>query len=265
MIRLVAFDVDGTLVGRDLKISSAVREAIERMMKAGISGCLVTGRMYRATLPFARELGFDTPLICYQGAAIIDPASDAILDHHAVQNDVVRELATIAERDGMHLQLYRNDEYYCEARNRFSDLYASLSLTEPVIVPSLREAFAFSPATKGVVVADPPDAQVYAERLRDALAGRANVTRSLPEFVEVLDPRVDKGTALRFVAAHLGVPIEQTAAIGDSWNDAPLLAAAGFGIAMGSSPPELRDVAEVVVGDVDNDGVAEALERFVLA
>lgn len=265
MIRLVAFDVDGTLVGRDLKISSAVRGAIERMMKAGISGCLVTGRMYRATLPFARELGFNTPLICYQGAAIIDPASDAILDHHALQNDVVRELATIAERDGMHLQLYRNDEYYCEARNRFSDLYASLSLTEPVIVPSLREAFAYSPATKGVVVADPPDAQIYAERLRDALAARANVTRSLPEFVEVLDPRVDKGVALRFVAAHLGVPIEQTAAIGDSWNDAPLLAAAGFGIAMGSSPPELRDVAGAVVGDVDNDGVAEALDRFVLA
>lgn len=265
MIALVAFDVDGTLVGRDLKISEPVRRSIERMREAGVAGCLVTGRMYRATLPFARELGLTAPLVCYQGAAIIDPASDEVLDHHALANDVVRELIAIAERDGMHLQLYRNDEYYCEARNRFSELYASLSLTEPVVVPSLREAFAFSPATKGVIVADAPAAEEYAQNLRAGLEGRAYVTRSLPEFVEVLDPTVDKGAALRFIAAHLGVPIENTLAIGDSWNDAPLLQAAGFGIAMGSAPAELRDVADAVVGDLAGDGVAEAIEKYVLA
>ncbi|MFY9710897.1 MAG: Cof-type HAD-IIB family hydrolase [Candidatus Cybelea sp.] len=265
MIRLVAFDVDGTLVGRSLSISEGVRAAVERMKAAGVIGCLVTGRMYRATLPFARELGFDAPIICYQGAAIIDPETDAVLDHRALQNDVVRELASLAERDRMHLQLYRNDEYYCEARNRFSELYASLAQTEPVIVPSLREAFAYSPATKGVVVADAPDAEAYAIKLRDALGERAYVTRSLPEFVEVLDPRVDKGAALHFVAERLGVPMGQTAAIGDSWNDAPLLRAAGLGIAMGSSPPELREDADAVVADLEHDGVAEAIERFVLA
>ncbi|HEY2554658.1 MAG TPA: Cof-type HAD-IIB family hydrolase [Candidatus Cybelea sp.] len=265
MIRLVAFDVDGTLVGANLSISSAVRAAIERMKAAGVTGCLVTGRMYRATLPFARELGFDAPIICYQGAAIIDPESDAVLDHRAVENDVVRELASLAERDRVHLQLYRNDEYYCEERNRFSELYASLAQTEPVVVPSLREAFAYSPATKGVVVADAPEAEAYALKLHNTLGERAYVTRSLPEFVEILNPQVDKGAALRFVAERLGVPLEQTAAIGDSWNDAPLLRAAGLGIAMGSSPPELREAADAIVADLEHDGVAEAIERFVLA
>jgi Cof subfamily protein (haloacid dehalogenase superfamily) len=265
VIRLVAFDVDGTLVGRNLSISNGVRAAVERMKAAGVAGCLVTGRMYRATLPFARELGFHAPIVCYQGAAIIDPETDAVLDHRALENDVVRELASLAERDRMHLQLYRNDEYYCEARNRFSELYASLAQIEPVVVPSLREAFAYSPATKGVVVADAPEAEAYAVKLRDALAERAYVTRSLPEFVEVLDPKVDKGAALRFVAERLGVPMEQTAAIGDSWNDAPLLRAAGIGIAMGSSPPELREDADAVVADLEHDGVAEAIDRFVLA
>jgi hypothetical protein len=264
LIRLVAFDVDGTLVGRDLSIARAVRESIERMMQAGVVGCLVTGRMYRATLPFARELGFGAPLICYQGAAIVDPATDEVLQHSALNNEIVQELAVMAQADGMHLQLYRNDEYYCEARNRFSDLYASLAMSEPVIVPSLREAFAYSPATKAVVVADEPVAAAYAQKLHAALGARAYVTRSLPEFVEVLDPAVDKGAALRFVAARLGVPIEQTAAIGDSWNDAPLLAAAGFGIAMGSAPSELRAVADAVVSDLEHDGVAEAIERYVM-
>ena len=129
--KLVAFDVDGTLVGRDLTISPRVRAAIARMQAAGIAGCLVTGRMYRAVVPFARELGFDAPIICYQGAAIIDPSSDEIVYHLALENNVVRDVIVAAERERAHLQLYRNDEYYCESRNRFSELYASLAHTSP--------------------------------------------------------------------------------------------------------------------------------------
>jgi Cof subfamily protein (haloacid dehalogenase superfamily) len=262
--RLVAFDLDGTLVGRDLTISPRVRETIARMREAGVAGCLVTGRMYRSTLPFVRELHFDAPVICYQGAAIIDPATDDVLDHVALSNEIVRELIAAAGADRMHLQLYRNDEFYCETRNRYSELYASLAMTEPVIVPSLREAFAYSPATKAVIVADAPAAQRYAEHLAERLRGRAYVTRSLPEFVEVLDPAVDKGAALRFVAKRLGVAPEETLAIGDSWNDAPLLRAAGFGVAMGSAPPELREIADACVDDLAHDGVAQALEAYVL-
>ncbi|MBV8332031.1 MAG: HAD family phosphatase [Candidatus Eremiobacteraeota bacterium] len=263
--KLVAFDVDGTLVGRDLAISARVREAIARMRRAGIAGCLVTGRMYRATLPFARELGFDAPIVCYQGAAVIDPESDEVLHHLALENDVVRDIVAAAEADGMHLQLYRNDEYYCESRNRFSDFYASLAMHEPVIVPSLRETFAYSEATKAVVVADAPDAERHLATMRERLGDRAYVTRSLPQFVEMMNAGVDKGNAVCLVAQRLGASMDEVLAIGDSWNDAPLLRASGFGVAMGSAPQELRNVAKAVVADVDNDGVAEALERYVLA
>jgi hypothetical protein len=262
--KLVAFDVDGTLVGPDLTISQRVCDAIARMQAAGIAGCLVTGRMYRATLPFARELRFDAPIVCYQGAAVIDPASDEVLHHLVLANDVVGDLIAAAENDRMHLQLYRNDEYYCEARNRFSDFYASLAMTQPVVVPSLREAFAYSGATKAVIVADASDAAAYVEKLRTVLGDRAYVTRSLPEFVETVNPKVDKGDALRLVAERLGAPMERVIAIGDSWNDAPLLRAAGFGIAMGSAPDELRAEAAAIVADVAHDGVAEAIERYVL-
>ena len=265
MIGLVAFDLDGTLIGRDLVLRPRVREAVARMLERGVRGCIVTGRMYRAAVTFARELGFDTPVVCYQGAAVIDPQSDAVLRDLPIDVETVGAVVDAVERDGMHLQLYRNDEYYCERRNRFSDLYASLSGSQPVIVPSLRESFAYSPATKAVVIDDPERAGAYVARVRDALGARVNVTRSYPEFVEILNPAVDKGDALRFVASHLGIAMTGVAAVGDSWNDVALLRASSLAIAMGSAPPELREVADAVVADVADDGVAEAIERYVLA
>ena len=80
-----------------------------------------------------------------------------------------------------------------------------------------------------------------------------------------MDPGVDKGEALRWVAQRLGIEMEQVAAIGDAWNDAPLLEAAGFGIAIGGAPPELCAVADALVADFAHDGAAEAIERYVLA
>lgn len=220
--------------------------------------------MYRAALPFARELHFEAPIICYQGAAVIDPQQDAVLFDRPLRNEVALELAAYARRRGLHVQLYKNDRYYCEERNRYSDLYAKISEVQPVIAPSLADEFRFSDATKGCVIAEPEIVNREIDGIAKTLGERAYVTRSIPWFIEVMDPGVDKGKALALVAERLNIPLADTMAIGDSWNDKPLLQASGFGVAMGSAPAELRAVSQVVVSDVEHDGVAEALERFVL-
>jgi HAD superfamily hydrolase (TIGR01484 family) len=115
------------------------------------------------------------------------------------------------------------------------------------------------------MIAEPEVILQHLPRVQQLCGDRAYVTRSIAYFLEVMNSRVNKGKSLAIVAAHLGIPLEEVMAVGDSWNDAPLLQTAGFGVAMGSAPPELRDIADAVVADVENDGVAEALERYVLA
>lgn len=264
MIRLLALDVDGTLVGEDLTISPRVRTAIANAQAQGITGCLVTGRMFRAAVPFARQLNFSAPLICYQGAAIIDPGSDQVLLSRPLAPEVVQSIIEVALTDGVHLQLYANDQYYVEQENEHSALYARLSQVAPVTVPSLRTMFAATPATKAVIIDTPERAHGYLPRLHAALGASVYITRSYPQFIELLDPSVDKGVALAFVAQRLGIAHGEIAAIGDSWNDAPLFRAAGAGYAMGSAPPELIALATAVVGDVAHDGVAQAIETYVL-
>jgi Cof subfamily protein (haloacid dehalogenase superfamily) len=263
--KLVAFDLDGTLLGEELLLRPRVLAAVQQMRERGVNGCIVTGRMYRAALPFVRQLQFTAPVVCYQGAAVIDPQTDDVLQDVPLPNAQALELAAYAKSNALHIQLYANDRYYCEERNKYSDLYAKISGVEPIVVPSLAGQFESWDATKAVIIAEPDVVTEHLPRVRTLCGDRAYVTRSIPWFIEVMDAKVNKGKSLEIVARYLDVPMEQVLAVGDSWNDAPLLQAAGFGVAMGSAPPELREVADAVVADVENDGVAEAIERFVLA
>jgi Cof subfamily protein (haloacid dehalogenase superfamily) len=264
-VRLIALDLDGTVIGADLVVRDRVRESVIRAQARGIAVTLVTGRMFAATRPFAQELGISGPVVCYQGAAIYDVASGAIVQQTPLAQPVTREVLAKARADQFHAQCYADDRLYVEAIDAFTRKYIALSQVEPVVVSSLIEKFALEPTLKIVLVDEAERATAYTETLKTLLGARAYVTRSHPDFVEVLDPGVDKGRALHVVAAHYGVPIDATLAVGDSWNDLPLLKAAGMGIAMGSAPPEVQVRADAVVGDVAHDGVAEAIERYALA
>ena len=264
-IRLIALDLDGTVIGADLVVRERVRESVIRAQAQGIGVTIVTGRMFAASKPFADALGISGPIVCYQGAGIFDVASGALVQQTPLGLDVAHDVLVRAKADGFFAQCYADDRLYVEAITEYSEKYKRLSRVEPLVVPSLVEAFAERPTLKIVLVDEAERATAYAETLKQWLGDRAYVTRSHPDFVEILDPNVDKGSALRFVAAHYRVPIDATLAVGDSWNDLPLLEAAGMAIAMGSAPPELLARADAVVGDVAHDGVAEAIERYALA
>jgi Cof subfamily protein (haloacid dehalogenase superfamily) len=264
-IRLIALDVDGTLVGANGTISQRVRESIAAAKQRGAETTIVTGRMFAAARPFATTLGIMGPVVCYQGAAIFEASSGTILRETPVHQDVTREVLAWCIERGIHVQCYANDRLYLQSINQFSKRYTDLAKVEPIVVPSLQDAFHDQPSIKIVLVDDPGPSERHLADLKALLGERAYLTRSHVDFVEVLSPDVNKGEALAFVAARYHTTLAETMAVGDAWNDVPLISAAGIGVAMGSGPPELFARADAVVADVAHDGVAEAIERFVLA
>jgi Cof subfamily protein (haloacid dehalogenase superfamily) len=264
--RLVAIDMDGTLVGRDLTIYDPVKAAVGKAIAAGVQIVIVTGRMYRATKAFAAQLALDGPVVCYQGAAIYLLGTGERIEHMPLPQAIALDLVGKAKRDGVHPQLYFDDELYVEALNKYTKMYTDVAQVPALVVRSLEEELRKGrEATKFVAVLETDRAEGYIKDLTVFAGDRAYVTRSNPEFVEAVDPNVSKGAALRFLTDYLGVPLDETMAIGDAWNDVPMLSIAGYGVAMGSAPPEVVAEADAVVGDVAHFGVAEAIERFVLA
>jgi Cof subfamily protein (haloacid dehalogenase superfamily) len=262
---LIALDLDGTLVEPRRPVRPAVIDAVKRAIAAGVRATIVTGRMYVGAKPFAQALELDGPIVCYQGAVIADARSGRFEREVALPNAVAMRIYEAAKANGYHMQFYRDDRFFVENDNRYARLYAETSGTEPVVVRSLPEAFAGLDSTKVNIVTDPEKTPHALELMVETCGTDAYVTRSNPEFVEMLSPLVNKGETLGHVAASLGIPLDRVMAIGDSYNDVPLLRAAGFAVAMGSAPQELKDEADAIVGDVEHDGVAEAIERYVLA
>jgi Cof subfamily protein (haloacid dehalogenase superfamily) len=261
---LLALDLDGTLVEPRKPVRQTVIAAVKRAQAAGVRVTIVTGRMYVGAKPFADALALDGPIVLYQGAVIADARSGRFEVEVPMKNATALRIYAAAKEHDLHVQFYRDDRFYVEHDNKYARLYAETSGTEPVVVRSLPDAFAGRDSTKVNVVTDAartPDVLALMERV---CGPDAYVTRSNPEFVEMLSPDVDKGVALHRVAERFGIPIERVMAIGDSYNDLPLLRAAGFAVSMGSGPPELKAEADAVVADVLHDGVAEAIERFVL-
>jgi Cof subfamily protein (haloacid dehalogenase superfamily) len=260
---LLALDLDGTVVEPRQPVRPGVVEAVLRAKAAGIPTIIVTGRMYVGAKPFAEALEIDGSIICYQGAVIADARTGRFEREVSLPHEVAMRIYEVAKAHGFHMQFYRDDRFYVEHDNKYAELYARTSGTKPVVVQSIPDAFFGSDSTKVNIVTDVDKAPEAFALMQRTCGSDAYVTRSNPEFVEMLSPSVNKGAALTIVCEKLGVPLDRVLAVGDSYNDLPFLDVAGFAVAMGSAPDELKAKADAVVGDVHADGVAEAIDRFI--
>jgi Cof subfamily protein (haloacid dehalogenase superfamily) len=269
-IRLVALDIDGTLIGDDLTIRPRTAAAIRAAMDRDVAVSLVTGRMVSSAMRFALELGLRGPVIGYQGGlirAMPAPGSShlgRLLRHTPLPAAAARDIVVWTKEQGLDPHLNHLERFILRADDPRADDYSAFMGARAELVPDLVDAIRH-PVTKVLAVGEPPLPTELAGHARAHFAGTADVTISHPRFLEFVAPGVSKGRAVRWLARHLGVPLEATLAIGDQWNDLEMLAEVGHGAAMPTAPAEVQAIARYVAPPLADEGAAALIEELVLA
>lgn len=263
MYRLVAMDLDDTLLTDDLTITEATRSALAEAASRGVKLTIATGRMYASAKRVAARIGLNVPIITYQGSLVKNLIDEYVLYERFVPRETVDKIYAYCRRHGLHLQTYVNDRLYAFEENDKLIAYANLSDIPYTVVSDLAEVPEGN-HTKLLIIDEPERLDRLAPELRELAGPDVHVTKSKANFLEFLHREGTKGHALRFLAGYYGIPMEETMAIGDSWNDRDMIEAAGLGVAMANAVPALKEIADYVTLGNNEDGVKHALEKFVL-
>jgi Cof subfamily protein (haloacid dehalogenase superfamily) len=269
-IRLIALDIDGTIIGDDHEVTSRTLKVVRAAMGRDVAVSLVTGRMVSSAMRFARELELTGPVVGYQGGlirAIPEPDSrrlGKLLLHTPLPAEAARRILTWTRARGLDPHVNHLERFILRADDPRADDYSSFMGAKAELVPDLIEAITH-PVTKILAVGEPPLPVEVAPAARAEFAGLADVTISHPRFLEFVAPGVSKGRAVRWLARRLRIPLGATLAIGDQWNDFEMIAEVGHGTAMPSAPAEVRAAARYVARPLEEDGAARMIEDLVLA
>ena len=239
--RLLALDLDETLLTKDKKITKASKHWIDRAKKAGIIVIFATGRGLQRVLDFRNELELNTPMVLVNGAEVWGYADELLKRSFISRNDIYKLQQLAVEENASYwgynvdaLVGHRNwtEEMFHKDWLKFGIRHQDLHVMERI--------------------------RKQASRLPSI-----EITQSAPVNIEIAAKGISKETGVRKVCEHLGIEMEEVMAIGDNLNDYKLMQAAGFGVAMGNGDQRLKDIADVVTDTNEQDGVAKAIERHL--
>lgn len=260
--RLIAIDLDGTIINKEGEIFPYAKKAIRRAIEMGMKVAIATGRMYRPSNRFAQELGISAPIICYQGALIREPHGGSVLWHKPLSIDTAREVIDKIRQIGVQQYVYVDDEIFVEEITEIALWYAQRNDVRLKLVGDLVTSLEKQP-TAIAARGEQEKIDHLTDDLRGFFRSRLLVTKSYPTFCEIGHPSSGKGIALKHLAKLLGVERNQTVAIGDGPNDISMLKWAGLGIVIGTAPQEVIAAADWVIETETGDGFTRAIETLL--
>jgi len=270
--RMLALDVDGTLLDRSGNLLPSTTAAVARAAEAGIRPILCTGRRYRRAMPVAEQLGINAPIVCNSGAIVKNPADHSTLWRADLDPTTAATLIDLFEAHRQPIVSYtdrdpsRADFLICPRhanpyladyvdQNSGHSEYAADWTAEPLFHVCAVGPLALMRGFESVVLASLSDrVRVFVQR----------GARYLGVMCEVIRRDAGKWAAVLHVAEQWGIAPDEICAVGDDVNDLTMIEGAGLGVAMGHAPPEVLAVADHITGDHDHDGVAMLVERVLL-
>lgn len=259
-IKLVATDIDGTLVKWDTSVSGGVKDCIKKLQENGVKVVLVTGRMHCATKHLRDELGLNSPVVSYQGGLIKDSDGKTLYQEN-LDSDYAKEIINWAHKNDVHLNLYIDDKLYVEKDDDCVKRYTDGKFVPYTVCPF--ESLKIENVNK-ILAIDYGNAERVTGWISELQAKfpELYIVKSTPFFCEIGSPMAKKSLGVEFLAKHWNLSQDEILTIGDQNNDIELLKAGGVKVAMGNATPELKECANYITDSVENDGFVKAIEKF---
>lgn len=259
--KLIAADMDGTLLNSQSVITEKTRDAIHRVVEKGVIFTICTGRPIQGVERYNDVLNLDSPFITYNGAMIVMGKSREILFEQHLTPDGARDVLTWGKRFNTTMIAWSNNKLYVNALNDRVNEYKWLSGVEPVLITD-EEEIINNDITKILWYDRPEEIERFQEILKDKLGEGVTYCTSKPAFLEFFDSRVSKAVAMEKIGERFGIKREEMVAIGDGFNDLSMIEYAGMGVAMANAPEEIKKKADYITLSNDDDGVAYFLDKF---
>ncbi|HEY2531579.1 MAG TPA: Cof-type HAD-IIB family hydrolase [Xanthobacteraceae bacterium] len=262
-ISMVVADVDGTLVTEEKVLTQRAQAAVAALHRADIRFAITSGRPPRGMAMLFDALNLDTPIAGFNGGLFVK-RDLSILEQKTVEPDIARQGLELIRLHGLDAWIYSGNDWLITklpaphvAREAWTVKF------EPKVVTSFDDRL--GNVAKIVGISDDHDLVRRCEAdAQAAFGGRATATRSQPYYLDITNKDANKGAVVDYLSAHLRVPAEEIATIGDSPNDVLMFKRSGFSIAMGNAADQVKSQADVTTDSYNDEGFAKAIERFVL-
>lgn len=270
--KLLAIDMDGTLLDSKNQVSQRTREAIIKAKEKGVYIILSTGRILKSALYYSKDLGLNNPIIASNGGVVVDEFFSIIYKKTIDKNSIV-DLINIANEDNMYYHFYDERNFYSNKRVQEvldfynesdnggnSDFHIELKVFKDIKeITSNKDINIY----KFLFVDEDMD-KLDRFRKRLALVNNISISSSWPNNVETMSINVSKGEALKKLCKRLNIRSEEVIAIGDSENDLSMLNFAGLSVAMKNATKDIKVEVDHITDLNDNHGVAKVIEKFIL-
>lgn len=259
--KLIALDLDDTLLDCEKNISKRNIEALAAAREKDVRIILASGRAYPGVCKFNKILNNEDYTIVCGGGQIADPSGKVIYSAY-LSPLTTKQVMRWAVTHGIHFQVYTDDGYYFLHKNDYSDYYERLCGYGGYEAPNLMDTEMILAAK--VLLIDTPEKLEECRSELSVMFPELIIKKSQSDFLEIMDPEATKGNALAYLAKKLEIDQQQVIAVGDSEIDESMIRWAGMGIAMENACEACIEAANYVTGRHDEDGVAQAVEKYIL-
>lgn len=266
--KMICLDIDGTLLNSKHEITENTRKAIyEASNEKHIPVILVSARMPKGMLFLQHELNIVQPIICYSGALIWN--NNNILLNITIPVADVKQLYSLTKGIGIHMSLYKDDEWYIEDFDQWAAQEGDITKLTPTIT-NFSDLFMTweqenSGPNKILCMAEPDHIKLLDTNMKEHQLNNINAYFSKTTYLEIMPNTATKTSAIEYLCRKLDVQKSEILAIGDNFNDVNMIEYAGLGIAMDNAPDQVKQCADAITTSNDEDGVAEAIKKYILS